>query len=235
MSKQIRIDSYLGKAGMASRREAQRLLKAGYISVNGQIVIETVKVDPDKDVVKISKEGQTALGGKETVLINKPRGVVSSKDTDGTKTVFDRFPQYKHLNCVGRLDKESDGLLLLSNDGLVTNAVTGKHHSIEKEYIVKVREDVMPVMIEKFKKGFKIIDGFAQAVDARKIDKHTFSITLNEGRKHQIRRMANGVRLTIESLTRVRIGFLEIKKMRPGQSRPLSAAELERLKSYIPR
>lgn len=142
------------------------------------------------------------------------------------------FPQFKHLNTVGRLDKESEGLIILSNDGLITKAITGKHHPIEKEYRVEVREDILPWMMKKMSEGIQLHDGWTLPAKAIRINKHTFHIILREGRKHQIRRMANECKLTIKSLKRVRIHTLKIGKMIPGNFRKLSKKEIEDLKHY---
>jgi len=171
------------------------------------------------------------LEKKETVLVHKPRGVVSSKDSDGEKNIFDVFPQYAHLNTVGRLDKESDGLILLSNDGMVTKAITGRDHLIEKEYYVTVREKVTNDMMRKMSEGIKIEDGWTLPAVAKKRGPHAFSIVLKEGRKHQIRRMANAVKLTINSLTRVRIDTITAPKMLPGNFRTLTHKEMTSLKA----
>lgn len=214
----IRIEKYLSQEGIMSRREAQALIKSGGILLNGKKITETgIKIDPQTDIIEIAEQGKTKLQKKETVAIHKPRGVISSKDTDGVKTVFDIFPQFRHLNTVGRLDRESEGLLLLSNDGVVTKIITGKEHDIEKEYVVTVREDITPAMMERMSKGIKLRDGWTKSAQAEKIDKHTFRIILTEGRKHQIRRMSDACRLTITSLKRIRVGNIELGGMYAGQ------------------
>ncbi len=235
MAELIRIEKYLTEQGLCSRREAQALIKAGLVFINGKAMRATgIKIDPAQDRVQLHAEAKKMSNQRETILIYKPRGVVSSKDTDeGVRTVFDIFPQYHHLNTVGRLDKESEGLLLLSNDGLITKAITGKDHLIEKEYIVVVREDVLPVYIKKMSEGMKLADGMTLPAYAERIDKHTFSIALREGRKHQIRRMANACKLTILSLKRVRIGNLLLKNIKAGQSRPLTEKEIVQLKNTL--
>lgn len=233
MSKElIRIEKHLSQTGIASRREAQALLKAGLVFVNGKVVRETgIKIDPDKVSIKIHGQAASQFGEKETVAVYKPRGVLSSKDKDGVPTVFDTFPQFKKLNTVGRLDKESEGLLLLSNDGLITKSVTGKDHIVEKEYIVTVREDVTPAMMARMTKGLNIRGGKTKPAVAVKVDRHTFRITLTEGKKHQIRRMANACNLTVESLKRLRVGPVKLGRLQPGQWKKLSKKEFEVLRS----
>lgn len=214
----IRIEKFLSEQGIMSRREAQALMKKGDILLNGKKIKETgIKINPAVDKITIANQGEVKLKAKETVAVHKPRGVISSKDEDGVKTIFDIFPQFAHLNCVGRLDKESEGLILLSNDGIVTKMVTGKDHIIEKEYVVETRENIMPAMMARMSKGIKLKDGWTKPARAEKIDKHTFRIVLIEGKKHQIRRMADACRLTIKSLKRIRVGNIELGGMYAGQ------------------
>ncbi|MDH5442348.1 MAG: rRNA pseudouridine synthase [Candidatus Nomurabacteria bacterium] len=233
MSEKIRIQKYLSEQGIMSRREAETAIENGWVLVNGSPAKEPgIKINPETDIVTIASEAQKNIAEKITVVVYKPRGYVSSKDTEN-KNIFNVFPIFKHLNTVGRLDKESDGLILLSNDGLITKAITGSDHLTEKEYVVVVREDVFPWMIEKMKSGIKLADGMTLPAVAEKIDRHTFRITIREGRNHQIRRMADHLKLTIQSLTRVRIGSIETGNLKPGQFRKLTNNEIDELKSVL--
>ena len=226
----IRIEKYLSEQGVMSRREAKRFIESGDILVNGKKPNPGDKIDPKKDTLSYTKNVTHGMDEKMTVLVYKPRGYISSKDTDGNKTIFTVFPQFKHLNTVGRLDKESEGLILLSNDGMVTKAITGKDHILEKEYEVKVRENVTPSMMKKMSEGIKLEDGWTLPARAKRLDAHTFRITLREGRKHQVRRMANDCKLTVESLKRIRIHTLVAPKMLPGNFKILTAKQVEELK-----
>jgi len=223
----IRIEKFLSEQGIMSRREAQALMKKGDILLNGKKIRETgIKIDPKRDKITIANQGEVKLKSKETIAVHKPRGVISSKDEDGIQTIFDIFPQFNHLNCVGRLDKESEGLILLSNDGVVTKMVTGKEHDIEKEYIVETRENIMPAMMERMSKGIKLNDGWTKPARAEKIDRNTFRIVLTEGKKHQIRRMADACRLTIKSLKRIRVGNIELGGMYAGQWKKVTRKDI---------
>jgi len=226
----IRIEKYLSEEGIMSRREAKRFLESGDIKINGTIPQPGDKIDPKKDIISYSKKVSSTMSEKQTVLVYKPRGYISSKDTDGEKNIFDVFPQYTELNTVGRLDKESEGLILLSNDGMITKAITGKDHLIEKEYVVTVREKITPSMIAHMSKGMKLEDGWTLPATAKRIDTHTFSIALREGRKHQIRRMANACRLTVLSLKRIRIHTISAPKMMPGNFKKLTQEQIDDLK-----
>jgi len=227
----IRIEKHLSDTGVASRREAKRLIEEGFVLVNGKPTQPGDKIDPSKDRIDIKKQGLVSLDQKETVLVYKPRGYLSSKDVGAGKNIFDVFPQFAHLNTVGRLDKESEGLILLSNDGLVTKAITGRDHLIEKEYLVTVREKVTPAMVVKMSEGIRLEDGWTKPAIAKKVDAHSFSITLKEGRKHQIRRMANACHLTVESLKRTRIHTISAPGMLPGNFRILTDTEVQDIKS----
>ena len=189
----IRIQKYLSEKGILSRRETERFIKEGLIAVNGKIVRELgTKIDPKTDKVEVISSVAGPLNDKLTVAVYKPRGVLSSKEERGAnnlmtkkKNIFELFPQFSHLNSVGRLDGESEGLLLLSNDGVITSAVTGANHLVEKEYEVEVRERVRPNMVIKMQDGIKLENGITLPAKARSLGDHSFSIILREGRKHQ--------------------------------------------------
>ena len=226
----MRIQKYLSEQGVASRREAEKLIKAGLVKLNGVVVREMgVQMDPAKDKITVSpvRPGATA---KTTIALNKPRGIACSTVQTEGKTVHDAYPQFKHLNIVGRLDKASEGLLLLSDDGLVTKAVTGDKHLVEKEYQVVVREDVNAGRLKSLEPGIVLEDGPTLPCTTKFLNKHAFLITLREGRKHQISRMCEYLHLTVVRLLRVRIGPIDLDHMKSGTFRTLTAAEIQRLK-----
>ena len=225
----IRIEKYLSEQGIMSRREAKKVLEKGLISLQGKKLKPGEKfTEEELKAIKLDKKVKERRNAKKTFVVYKPRGYTSSKD--GEKTIFHAFPQFSELHTVGRLDKESEGLILLTNDGLVTKAVTGKDHKIEKEYLVEVREDISPWMIKKMERGMILEDGPTLPAKAKKVSKHSFKITIKEGRKHQIRRMANKLKLTVLSLKRIRIHDIKIGKMLPRNFRELSREETDSLK-----
>lgn len=225
----MRIQKYLSQQGICSRREAEEFIRRGLIMLNGTVVREMgVMVDPEKDVVELRAEKASP---KESIIISKPRGIVSSRNSTEGKTIFDVFPQYTDLHIVGRLDKESEGLLLLTNDGVIARRVTGKEHVVEKEYEVTVQENIAPNKIEPLTKSITLQDGPTLPAKVRFIDQHTFRITLREGRKHQIRRMCDHLRLSVTRLVRLRIGNLTLKGLSPGAARPLTKEEAQTLRS----
>ncbi len=226
----MRIQKYLSEQGIASRREAETLMQGGLISVNGQIVKDLGRqIDPLVDKVTLSPAAQKTTLQKQSVLIYKPRGTVSSNLRNEGKTIAEAFPNYKHLFPIGRLDKASEGLLILSNDGTLAKVLTSGH-LIEKEYIVTVQEELTPHHIKLFKQGLNLSDGKTLPAKSELINAHTYSITLKEGRNHQIRRMAEELRLTVTNLKRIRIGNVRIARMKPGESRALKPSEIQELK-----
>lgn len=230
----MRVQKYLSQKRILSRREAETFIKMGLIKVNGKIVSQMgMQIDPDKDKVEVlqEKNGTKEKTNKITVAVNKPRGVVSSKNIAEGKTVFELFPQFKNLNAVGRLDKESEGLLLLSNDGVITSIVTGDSHLIEKEYQVEVREKLSQSKIKRMADGVKIDGKMTLPAKTKILSSYSFSIILKEGRKHQIRRMCDALNLTVASLKRLRIGNIFLRGIPVGAYKILSDKEIEGLKS----
>lgn len=214
----MRIQKYLSQKGIMSRREAEEYIRQGKILLNGKVVKEMgVQIDSKKEKIEVLMGHNDKK--KITVAVYKPRGIVCSKNPAEGKSIFDIFPQFAYLNTVGRLDKESEGLLLLSNDGVVTAKITSQDHLVEKEYEVTTREPVMPNHLRKMEMGI-ILDGKKTLpAKTKRLSKNSFSLILREGRNHQIRRMADAVHLTIERLVRVRIGDITLSGLTPGKSR----------------
>ncbi len=226
----MRIQKYLSEQKILSRREAEDYIRKGLITLNGKVVREMgVQIDPAKD--KIAVIGRALeTSNKITVAVYKPRGVVCSKIESEGVTVFQTFPRFSKLNVVGRLDKDSEGLLLLSNDGTVTSAVTSSDHLIEKEYEVSVREDMTPGKKKKMEEGIELEDGKTLPTRVKILSPHKFLIILKEGKKHQIRRMCAAVFLTVNGLKRLRIGNIHLDKLKSGDGRILEKNEIDKLK-----
>ncbi len=225
----MRIQKYLSLEGIASRREAEKLIKDGLVSLNGKVVtMMGVQIDPSKD--KVTVRGDISQK-KTTIIIYKPRGVVSSRIKREGKTIYDILPQFEDLDIIGRLDKESEGLLMLSDDGVIAKAVTGDAHKTEKEYIVSVQGEIIPAKLRKLEKGVVLEDGPTLPCSITNISKRTFNIVIHEGRKHQIRRMCERINLTVTGLKRIRIGPIVLGQLVSGEFRKLSVQETTSLKS----
>lgn len=210
---------------------------AGLVLLNGTVVRDLGhQIDPEKDKIAVREPSRVLRGkaweNKITLAFYKPRDFVSGKNEKEGRTVFELLPQFKNenLNTVGRLDKDSEGLILLSNDGIITSVVTGDDHLIEKEYVVKVREHLRPNMIQKMSQGIMLEDGPTLKAKTDMIDDYSFRISLKEGRKHQIRRMAAALKLTVTNLKRVRIGDIKLGNLKPGSFRILNETEVQKLK-----
>jgi len=230
---EVRVQKYLSDKGVCSRREAEELIRRGLVSVNGKILKKMgVKVNPEKDKVEVISSHKGKKERKESVIIYKPRGIVSSRIPSEGKTIYELFPQFKKLNIVGRLDKESEGLLLLSNDGVVARAVTGKEHNVEKEYEVKVQEKINSSRLTRlFGEGVELEDGKTLPAKVKVLSENSFLVSIREGRNHQIRRMCEHIRLTAIKLKRLRIGNISLGKLSPGEWRQLEEKEIEKLKN----
>ncbi len=209
----IRINKYLKEKGLASRREADSLVKSELVLVNGKTVENGFMVK-EKDIVTlkdIKKE-------YKYLAYYKPRGL-PTQDQPGKNSVV---TEWKNLGLypIGRLDKESEGLLLLTNDGRFATEVLSKKEKYEKEYVVTVRETLRPSVAKVLQKGMSTSAlGKLLPAKAKIIDKKTIKIVLNEGKRHQIRVMLNDLSYTIISLKRVRIGSIKLGNLKPGESR----------------
>jgi 23S rRNA pseudouridine2605 synthase len=225
-----RLERAIAHDGLASRREAKALINEGSVKVNGKIIKEPgygIKVGVDVIDIK----GGASLEGKETILVYKPRGIETSKTTDKAEDLHDYFPKFKHLAPIGRLDKESEGLILMSNEGTLARALTQENSAISKTYVVTVRENVTDQTIAKMTNGIMLDKVKTKPAIVQRLSRTSFSIVLHEGRKHQIRRMADACHLTVEDLVRTDIGFLNIGSMKEGSVRKIAKADVEKLKN----
>lgn len=224
-----RLERVIAHLGLASRREAKDLIAKGLVKVNGKVVREPgFGVVASKDDIKID---QKRLEKKESVLVYKKRGIETNKTSRMSKDLHDEFPQFAHLHPIGRLDKESEGLIIMSNDGTLTKALTGINSNIKKEYLVTVREAVSDSLLAFMSKGIELDGVKTKVAPTKKISPHTFTIVLQEGRKHQIRRMCDTCRLTIEKLVRTKIGFLGLPLLKTSQFIKLNQEEVDKLKA----
>lgn len=224
----VRLEKYMAQSGMASRREAKDLINRGLVTINGKTIREPgYGITVGADILEIKKQG---LAPKETLLFYKPRGIETSKTSPEAVDIHDKFPQFKHLAPVGRLDKDSEGLILLSNDGVLAKMITGEDSTIDKEYLVTVREDVMPAVLAKMERGILIEGELTKPCIAEKVSRNQYTIILHEGKKHQVRRMANACKMTITRLVRIRIGDLTVGKMIAGHFKKIPNDVIEQMK-----
>lgn len=237
---QQRLQKLISAAGIASRRHAEDLITAGNVSINGKVVTELgTKADPDKDHIKVNGKlinPQLVQREKTYVLLNKPRGYLSSvSDQEGRPLVVELLPQaLGKLHPVGRLDFNTEGLLLLTNDGDFTNYVTAARNQVEKVYEVKVKGIPTEAAIARLRRGVTFDDGTHTAPAQIKLLHQTdanawYEVLLHQGRNQQVRRMFEMIGNSVIKLRRVRIGFLTDENLKPGYWRYLSPAEVSRL------
>src|SRR5260370_1154541 len=237
---QQRLQKLIALAGLASRRHAEELIVAGLVTVNGRIVTELgTKADPENDHIKVRGRLINPLLGKREkiyLLLNKPKGYLTSMaDPEGRPLVTDMIPaSLGRLHPVGRLDFNTEGLLLLTNDGEFTNFITSARNGVQKVYEVKVKGRPAREAIQRLSAGITLDDGLRTAparivkIGESKVNSW-FEVTLHEGRNQQIRRMFDAIQHPVLKLLRVKIGFLRDDQLAPKQWRHLDPAEVTRL------
>mgnify|MGYP000035039913 FL=1 len=234
---QMRLQKFLSQAGIASRRASEALILEGRVKVNGITVKELgTKVNPESDIIEV--DGKVCNIDKEYVyiLLNKPKGILTSvKDPFGRPTVIDLLKGIKtKVFPVGRLDKDTQGLLLLTNDGELTYKITHPKHKVEKTYIAHVEGVVCPKDIEALKNGIMLEDGLtspAKVKIIKKLDNSTvLELKIHEGRKRQVRRMCDAIGHPVINLKRTQIGNLSLNGLKVGQWRYLNQDEIDYLK-----
>ena len=227
----MRLAKYLAHAGVASRRAAERLVADGRVTVAGEVV-----VDPARDV---GADSGVALDGRpvgpephEVHALNKPAGVVSTAhDTHGRPTVVELVPSARRLYPVGRLDADTTGLILLTNDGDLAELLTHPRHEVSKTYRARVRpDDVSDEGLRALREGLALDDGPTAPAKAELVVPGLLELTLHEGRKRQVRRMCEAIGHEVVALQRVAIGPLALGPLPEGESRPLTQQEVGRLR-----
>jgi len=235
-----RLQKLIAAAGIASRRHAEDLISSGKVTLNGKVVTELgTKADPDKDHIKVNgKLINPKLKAREKtyVLLNKPKGYLSSvSDQEGRPLVVELLPPaLGKLHPVGRLDFNTEGLLILTNDGDLTNFVTAARNRVEKVYEVKVKGVPTDGAIARLRRGVTLDDGTRTAPAKIKFLQDTdtnawYEVLLHQGRNQQVRRMFEMIGHSVVKLRRVRIGFLTDETLKPGYWRYLAPAEVSRL------
>jgi len=228
----VRLAKYLAHAGVASRRAAERLVADGSVTVGGSVV-----TDPALDVDEssgVEVDGRAvAPEPREVHALNKPADVVSTaSDTHGRPIVTDLVDSDRRLYPVGRLDADTTGLILLTNDGELAELLTHPRHGVPKIYRARVSPpDVGPAALRRLSEGVELGDGLTAPAGARLVEPGLVELELREGRKRQVRRMCEAVGHPVTALERVAFGPLRLEGLAPGESRRLTAAEVERLRA----
>ncbi|MHB8881028.1 MAG: pseudouridine synthase [Thermodesulfovibrionales bacterium] len=234
-----RLQKILSEMGIASRRKAEEIIVEGRVTVNGRIAVIGTKADPSRDHIKLDGKLLTTTEKKVYYILNKPRGVVTSlSDPEGRPTVKDFLRGIRQrVYPVGRLDYDSEGMLILTNDGDLAFGIMHPSKKIPKTYLVKIKGVLAPESLEKLRHGIRLdrtVTAPAKVKPLRKTQQNSWvEFVIYEGKKRQIRRMLERVGHSVIRLMRVRIDGVEMGELSPGAYRRMLPAEIDRLKSEI--
>ena len=242
---QMRLQKALSQAGVASRRASEQLIREGRVRVNGKVVTEMgVQVDPERDVIVVDGRTVGARAKRRYIKLYKPRRYLSALSDDrGRPSLGDLLPGASGLYPAGRLDFDSEGLLLLSNDGELTQRLTHPRYEHSKEYLVLVEGTPTAVALDELRAGIELEDGRTAPAEIERVrmtpwgraphGQEWLRVVLHEGRKRQIRRMCDAVGYPVRRLVRTRIGPIRLGDLNPGEHRPLAPPELQRLRVAV--
>lgn len=226
----MRLQKHLSQIGIASRRASEKLIEEGLITVNGRIARIGESVDPEEDIIRVRGQAGNRAGGNIYIILNKPRGYICSCSNEQGMTILDLVKVKERVYPVGRLDKDSEGLVLLTDDGELANKLTHPRYGCEKEYEVKVSaEELKDEELKKLERGVEIEDGRTKPCRIERTGKNSFKIVIKEGKKRQIRRMCQAIGKKVTGLKRIRIKDLELGGLKVGEWRYLTEKEIGRL------
>ena len=229
---EVRLNKYLSEAGVCSRREADALIAAGKVTVDGVVATTGMKVGPGQKV----RVGRKEIGGKKDMVllaVNKPAGIVCTEEKKEKHNII-KFLQYpERITYIGRLDKDSEGLLLMTNNGDIINKMMRAGNMHEKEYIVTVNKPVTPEFIRKMADGVPILDTVTRKCRVEAIGKYKFRIILTQGLNRQIRRMCEALGYKVTVLKRIRVMNITLGNLRPGEYREVTEKEIAELYEQI--
>lgn len=228
-TEEIRLNKFLSDAGFCSRRQADRLIEEGHVKVNNETALMGQKVTL---LDKVTVDGKEVSREEEQIVIafNKPVGVECTTDKNNPDNIVDYINYKKRIYPIGRLDKNSQGLILLTNDGALVNNILKASNYHEKEYVVTVDKPITEEFIKQMSKGVKILDQVTRPCVVKKVNKHTFNIILTQGLNRQIRRMCETLGFKVQKLKRVRIMGVHLDNLPIGNYRNLTNSELDLLK-----
>ena len=232
MRESFRLNKYLSESGVCSRREADRLIEAGRVMVDGEVAVMGMKISAGQEVMV---DGKVITPEEEMIVlaVNKPRGIVCTEEKREPDNIIRYLNYPTRITYAGRLDKDSEGLLLMTNNGDIINKMmrAGNYH--EKEYLVTVNRPMTDTFLEKMAGGVPILDTVTRPCQIKKEGKRTFRIILTQGLNRQIRRMCEALGYQVITLKRVRIMGVRLGDLKPGQYRKLTEQELEELSSML--
>jgi 23S rRNA pseudouridine2605 synthase len=233
----VRLQKHIARAGIASRRGAEQIIREGRVSVNGQVVREQgTRIDPARDDIRLDGK-RLELAPPIWVALHKPRGFVSTRrDPQGRRTVYDLLPsEFRSLFTVGRLDADSEGLLLLTNEGDAANRLLHPRYQVERVYLADVQGHLTEQTLRRLRGGVELEDGVARPTAVRthesRGEKSRIELVLAEGRKREVRRLMAAVGHPVIRLRRIRYGPISLSRLPSGKWRRLSNREIERVRN----
>jgi 23S rRNA pseudouridine2605 synthase len=232
----VRLQKVLAQAGLGSRRTAEEMIERGRVRVNGERAELGRRVDPEADVIEVDGAQIGTKAGLVHYLLNKPAGVVTTaSDPQGRPTVVELVPAEPRVFPVGRLDADTEGLLLLTNDGDLTHRITHPSYGVEKEYLAEVASEPSRGALRALRQGVELDDGITAPAKVAVVGDRLIKLTIHEGRNRQVRRMCEAVGHPVRRLVRVRIGPLADGKLAQGSWRDLTADEVRALERAVSR
>lgn len=231
-NEEMRLNKFLSDSGVCSRREADRLIENGKVFVDGVKAVVGMKVTGKQKVIcngiNVKQESDLVL-----IALNKPVGIECTSDRKNPDNIIDFVKYPKRIYTIGRLDKNSEGLILMTNDGNIVNKISKSVNGHEKEYIVRVNKPLTKDFIENMEKGVKILDRITRPCKVKQESRNTFNITLTQGMNRQIRRMCEALGYRVVELKRIRIMNINLGKLKTGTYRNVTKDELGKLLELI--
>jgi 23S rRNA pseudouridine2605 synthase len=225
-----RLQKVLARAGYGSRRKCEELIEQGRVAVDGEVARLGRRVDPDAARITVDDAPAPTAPGHVYYLLNKPTGVVTTADDpQGRATVIDLVPNQPRVFPVGRLDRATEGLLILTNDGDLSHLLSHPSHGVIKEYLAQVHGDPTPQAVRRLREGVLLDDGITAPARVSRVAPGLLRIAIHEGRNRQVRRMCTAVGHEVLRLVRTRIGPVADTSLAPGTYRALTTAEVRRL------
>ena len=229
-----RLQRSLARAGFGSRRACEEVIAAGRVEINGRVATLGDRLDPTVDEVRVDGSKVNVDPELRTFALHKPRGVTTTmRDPHAERDLTGFLPKGVHVFPVGRLDRDTEGLLLLTNDGSLAHRLTHPRYQIEKEYLAEVGKPPSRRQLARLRRGVELDDGTARALDARSAGgaagRGGVRLVMVEGRKREVRRMLDAVELPVRRLVRVRVGPIRLGTLRPGEIRELEPGDVRAL------
>ena len=229
---EIRLNKYLSDAGICSRREADRLIESGKVTVDGKRAEMGMKVT-ESQIVCVGKKQVKPKNEMVLLAVNKPVGIVCTEEKREKNNIINFLKYSTRITYIGRLDKDSEGLLLMTNNGDIINKMMRAGNEHEKEYIVTVNKPITDEFLEKMANGVPILDTVTRKCKVEKFGKFKFRIILTQGLNRQIRRMCEYCGYKVTRLVRVRVMNIKLGDLKPGEYRAVTEAEIEKLYELI--